>query len=174
MSALNTVLTVLGSLAAGVGTVFAALYVRARNRRDDLKNEITAAHEVRTAAEAAGQLAQQARDAVVALRVDIAQLRADLTAVSTRASVLESKMDVFWKNVAFDVSKILHSPHAGWGDLDTLLEKFRAGSITGGEMADLIWQLHAMVEGKWESAQVTRADQVAASLLLRAIEQTRV
>lgn len=106
-------------------------------------------------------------------RID-AQGSAGLGLIVGRVAVLESKMEVFWKNVAFDVSKILHSPHSGWENLDLLLEKFRARNITAAEMADLETQLRDMVEGRWEPASVTRADQVAASLLLRAIEQTRV
>jgi hypothetical protein len=166
-SALVTVLTVLGGVLAGVGTVLAVLYARNRDRRADLQAEVTAQTVLRASVDAAQKLAQAASDSV-------AGLRSGVSALESRTALLESKMEVFWRNVAFDVSKILHSPHPGWEELDALLEKFQAVKISTAEMADLETQLRDMVEGRWSPADVTRADQVAASLLLRAIEQTRV
>lgn len=105
-------------------------------------------------------------------RID-SQGPAVLAAVAVRVSVLESKMDVFWKSVALDASKILHSPHPGWEHMDALLEKFQDEALSPGEMSDLEGQLRHMVDGTWEPGEVTRADQVAASLMLHAIEQAR-
>jgi hypothetical protein len=98
---------------------------------------------------------------------------AGLGTVATRVSVLESKMDVFWKSVALDVSKILHSPHPGWEHMDALLEKFQDEALSDGEMTELEGQLRHMVDGTWEPGEVTRADQVAASLMLHAIQQAK-
>jgi hypothetical protein len=178
VSALVTGLSVLGGLLAGGGAVLLVVYTRNRDARGDLRSAVQGEAALKAAADRAQLTAQQALDAVAALhdaldRLD-AQGTSGLTLIATRVSVLESKMDVFWKNVALDVSKILHSPHEGWEDLDSLLERFRAETITRAEMADLETQLRDMVEGRWVPADVTRADQVAASLLLRAIEQTRV
>jgi hypothetical protein len=100
---------------------------------------------------------------------------ADLTG---RVGVLDKQIEVFWRNVALDVSHILHSPHPGWENLDALLERYRAGlrragpEMTQPEMADLEDQLRNLVEGQFPG-EVSRVDQVAASLLLHAIEQTR-
>lgn len=176
---LVTVLSVLGGVLAGVGAMLAVLYTRARNSRDDLRSAVRGEEALKAAADAAQRQAQVAGDAVAALRAEASGLTAQVSALSSRTSLLESKMEVFWRNVAFDVSKILHSPHPGWEDLDALLEKFRGVAdggppLSSGEMADLETQLRDMVEGRWVPADVTRADQVAASLLLRAIEQTRV
>jgi hypothetical protein len=176
---LVSVLTVLGGVLAGVGTVLAVLYTKARNSRDDLRAAVRGEESLKSAADTALQMAQAAQAGVAGLHSEVAGLRDMVGALSSRASILESKMDVFWRNVAFDVSKILHSPHSGWEDLDTLLEKFRAAGdggppLSSGDMAHLETQLRDMVEGRWTPAEVTRADQVAASLLLRAIEQTRV
>jgi hypothetical protein len=118
------------------------------------------------------------------LKTDIRELRDSLAKIDSqgtaglgllvgRVAVLESKMDVFWKNVALDVSKILHSPHPGWENLDALLEKFRDEAISPAEMGDLVRNLREIVDGRWPAAEVSRADKVAASLLLHAIEQTR-
>lgn len=105
-------------------------------------------------------------------RID-SQGSAGLSVVIGRVAVLESKMEVFWKNVAFDVSKILHSPHPGWEDLDALLEKFQDESLSPVETDDLEDRLRGIVDGLQAPPSITRADQVAASLLLRAIEQTK-
>jgi hypothetical protein len=168
------ILGVVGALLGGGGAVLGVLYARARNARDDLKAEVKAQEEARADREAVRTLAQSAHDLADAARTEARGLRSEVAAQESRVAILESKMDVFWRNVAFDVSKILHSPHEGWEGLDALLEKFRARDITDLEMADLETQLRDMVEGRWAPAEVTRADQVAASLLLRAIEQTRV
>jgi hypothetical protein len=118
------------------------------------------------------------------VKTDIRELREALTRIDSqgsaglglvigRVAVLESKMEVFWKNVAIDVSKILHSPHPGWEDLDALLEKFQDESLSTAETDDLEERLRGIVDGLQAPPSITRADQVAASLLLRAIEQTK-
>lgn len=168
------ILGVVGALLGGGGAVLGVLYARARNARDDLKAEVKAAEAAKAERDATHVLAQSAYALAEAGRTEARGLRSEVTAQDSRLAILESKMDVFWRNVAFDVSKILHSPHPGWEELDALLEKFQARDITDLEMADLETQLRDMVEGRWVPTEVTRADQVAASLLLRAIEQTRV
>lgn len=173
-AALALVLSVAGAFLGGVGTFLGYLYARSRNARDDVKAETRAQAEAKAEREVTHALAQSAHDLATSARAETRGLRSEMTAQDSRVSILESKMEVFWRNVAFDVSKILHSPHPGWENLDALLEKFRDEAITATEMADLETQLRDMVEGRWTPAEVTRADQVAASLLLRAIEQTRV
>lgn len=173
-SGLVTFLSVLGTVLAGVGAVLVVLYTRARNSRDDFKAEVIAREVLKAAVDAAQTLALAARDSAAGLRSEVTGLRSVVSAVESRTALLESKMEVFWRNVAFDVSKILHSPHPGWENLDALLEKFRDETISSGEMAALEDHLRAIVDGQWKSSEVSRADQVAASLLLRAIEQTRV
>lgn len=173
-SALVTALGVLGGVLAGVGAVLAVLYARNRDARADFQAEVVAREVLKAAVDAAQKLAQVATDSVSGLRSEVSGLRSEVTALESRTALLESKMEVFWRNVAFDVSKILHSPHPGWENLDALLEKFRDQAITPPEMANLETQLRDMVDGRWDPGDATRADQVAASLLLRAIEQTRV
>lgn len=173
-ASLALVLSVAGTFLGGVGTLAGYLYARARNARDDVRADTRAQAEAKAEREAERVLAQAAQDTATAARAEVRGLRSEVTAQDSRVSVLESKMEVFWRNVAFDVSKILHSPHSGWEELDVLLEKFRDQQISSAEMASLETQLRDIVEGRWAPAEVTRADQVAASLLLRAIEQTRV
>lgn len=173
-NALVTVLSVAGAVLAGVGAVLTVLYMRTRDARDDLRKEVQAQEVLKAAADAAQQLAKAASDSLAGVRSEVSGLHSEIAALASRTTLLESKMEVFWRNVAFDVSKILHSPHAGWEDLDALLEKFRDQAITSSEMAAMEEHLRDIVDGRWEPGNVTRADQVAASLLLRAIEQTRV
>lgn len=161
-------------------------YSRSSKRREVNQERVkSTAHEV--AAELTAPLSLQVAGAVASVkelaglvtRIDT-QGSSGLGLVTSRVSVLESKIEVFWKNVAYDVSQILHSPHSGWEHLDALLEKFRASlrpggaQLSPGEMTSLEEQLRGIVSGQWDSGAVSRADQVAASLMLRAIEQTRV
>jgi hypothetical protein len=173
-ASLDVLLSVVGTLLAGVGTVAGFLYARNRNRNDDLKAEVRAEEATKAQVDAVERVATAAYDETGSLRTEVRGLRSEVGDQGGRVSILESKMEVFWRNVAIDVSKILHSPHEGWESLDALLDKFRAQSIDDAEMAELEGHLREMVDGQWEPAEVTRADQVAASLLLRAIEQTRV
>jgi hypothetical protein len=188
---LVTVLSVLGGLLGGIGAVLGVLYARARGARDDLRETVRGEEALKNAADAALHQAQSSLDALGVLRGELHGLHEEITrldtqgsaglgAVAVRVSVLESKMDVFWKNVALDVSKILHSPHEGWEDLDRLLERFQetvsgeaADPISPGEMTSLAGTLREIVDGQWAAGSATRADQVAASLLLHAIEQTK-
>jgi hypothetical protein len=107
------------------------------------------------------------------VRDEIALLREDVRSVREKVSVLESKMDVFWKGVAIDVASVLHSPHPSWGDLDLLLDRFRNDTITDPEMTRLAGMLQEVKDGAYGGVPISRADQVAASLMLRAIEVTR-
>lgn len=184
MDLLVTVLSVLGGVLGGVGAMLGVLYARARGARDDLRDAVRGEAALKNAADAALHQAQSSLSAISDMRGEVHGLREEITkldaqgsaglgAVIVRVSVLESKMDVFWKNVAYDVSKILHSPHPGWEDLDTLLEKFQAQALTSDDEASLAAQLRDIVDGQWAAGSTTRADQVAASLLLHAIEQAR-
>jgi hypothetical protein len=172
LSVFETVLSLVAAVAASAGTVFAYLYSRNRDARADLTAEIRAREDMKTAVDSAVALVGGVKEKVAGVESEVRGLRSEVSALGSRASILESKMDVFWKNVAFDVSKILHSPHPGWEELDALLDKFRASTISPLEMSSLTDQLHEMVDDRWPG-DVSRADKVAASLLLRAIEQTR-
>lgn len=170
----TVVLSVAAAVLGAAGSFLGYLFTRSRASRDDLQADAKARALAKAAAETARNLAEAAQAAAGAVAAEVRGLRSEVTAQESRVSILESKMEVFWRNVAFDVSKILHSPHPGWESLDALLEKFQGRTISTAEMADLETQLRDIVEGRWSPAGVTRADQVAASLLLRAIEQTRV
>ena len=160
---LADVISLISGLLGAAGAVAAVLYAARRNRLSDLSRETRA----QTKLEQTSKRISSDLDKNMLL---VAAIRHDLNTVQERIAVIESKIDVFWKNVAYDVSQILHSPHAGWERLDSLLEQFRDRTITPAGMEDLMRNLRVMVAGEWESP-VSRADQVAATLLLHAIEQ---
>lgn len=83
-----------------------------------------------------------------------------------RLARLETKVEVFWKSVALDAAKILHTPHPENARRDDLLEKFTDGSITREELEELIRTLNKIVEEKHREF----GERTAASTLLRAIE----
>lgn len=160
---LADVISVLSGLLGGAGAVAAVLYAARRNKISDRSRETRAQTELALTSKRISSDLDKNTLLVTAIRQD-------LTSVQERIAVIESKIDVFWKNVAYDVSQILHSPHQGWERLDSLLEQFRDRTITPDGMEELLRNLRVMVAGEWQPS-VSRADQVAATLLLHAIEQ---
>lgn len=129
------------------------------------------------------------RSGVEDIRGDVRELKAELRiinergtqgmeSIAQRVGVLETKMDVFWRTVAYDAAQVLHSPHEGRRELDRLLEAFRAKSLTTEEVPVLLGKLdrirtaHAgdIVEG----AEVTPGDSIAAALIQRYLQSNIV
>jgi len=83
-----------------------------------------------------------------------------------RLTKVETKMEIFWKDVSFDSAKILHTPHAENLRRDELLEKFLKETITRNELAELIITLEDIVEDNNRDF----GERSAASTLLRALQ----
>src|SRR5690242_4138807 len=83
-----------------------------------------------------------------------------------RIITLETKIEIFWRSVAFDAAKILHTPHLINKKRDELLEKFVEGKIIREELKELILILKQIIEEKNRDF----GERTAASQLLRAIE----
>lgn len=81
-------------------------------------------------------------------------------------SVLEAKIDVFWKTVSIDAAKILHSPHPQHARRDELIEHFLADTLTWEELAEFAQTLRAAINDE----HGLPGERMAASLLLRALE----
>jgi hypothetical protein len=79
---------------------------------------------------------------------------------------LETKVEVFWKNVSFDAAKILHTPHPENARRDYLLEQFVSQQITRDQLVELIMLLKDIIEEKHREF----GERSAASSLLRALE----
>lgn len=87
-----------------------------------------------------------------------------LNSMSDRVGVLETKIEVFWKNVAYDAAKILHSPHTP--ELDRLLEKYQAQILLPDETAALADMLREVIAAK----DVPTENKIAAIIILRVIQ----
>jgi hypothetical protein len=83
-----------------------------------------------------------------------------------RMAVMETKMEIFWRGVAYDNARILHTPHPENKRRDEILEKFVDQTITIDELKELVDLLHKIIENKNREF----GERTAASNLLRAIE----
>lgn len=90
--------------------------------------------------------------------------------VNTRLSVLETKIELYWRNIALDQARILHMPHPEFARRDELLERLLSGEITLNELHELQEMLKAAIGGIHDSGD--DGQRVAASILLRVIETT--
>jgi TolA-binding protein len=93
--------------------------------------------------------------------------------VLDRLAVLETKTEVFWKSVAMDVARIIHSPDPARVHIDALLDAFMSGTISPGEAEELRGLLVKMRD--WEPGDdigfpVYAGEQVAAAILLRTMD----
>lgn len=87
--------------------------------------------------------------------------------IRERIARMETKVEVFWKDVSFDAAKILHTPHPENARRDYLLERFLAQQITSEELAELVITLKKIIEEKDREF----GERTAASQLLRALER---
>ena len=92
--------------------------------------------------------------------------------ISTRMAILETKVDVVWKGVAFDLAQVLHQPHAAYAERDSLLEKLLAEDIKSSELLRLRDILKDTIGGTEDEGNY--GEKVAASLLMRIIESTLI
>jgi hypothetical protein len=98
---------------------------------------------------------------------EMAMVLDKIDGLNNRIGVLETKIDVFWKNVAFDAARILHSPHRP--ELDRLLDAFTSNAITISQTAELKAVLTEIMNGT--VTDFMAGDKVAAAIILRVIEQ---
>lgn len=107
---------------------------------------------------------------IIGLLLTIAKNKRDRvesdTKLRERITTVETKMEVFWRAVAIDSAKILHTPHPQNWRRDELLEKFVAQTISRDELLELISVLTEIVENKIRDF----GERAAASTMLRAIE----
>lgn len=116
-------------------------------------------------------------DNVVAQQSKQTQELHDLTdkmgRVLDRLAVMETKIEVFWKSVAMDAAKIIHSPDPRRASIDALLDSFMNGTIKQEEVVKLKNIL--VILRDWEPGvpsdfPVYPGEQVAAAILLRTMD----
>ena len=93
-----------------------------------------------------------------------------------RLAVLATKTEVFWRSVAMDVAKIIHSPDPSRAHLDRLLDAFMNGVLTPDqehELRSVLVQIRDYEQGTPAENigfPVYPGEQVAAAILLRTME----
>jgi len=92
--------------------------------------------------------------------------------ISNRIVALETKVDVVWKGVAFDLATVLHQPHPEYAERDDLLEKLLSDDIKAQELLRLRDILKDTVGTVHDEGNY--GERVAASMLMRIIESTLI
>lgn len=93
-----------------------------------------------------------------------------VAALSDRITVLETKMEVFWRNVGIEVAKVLHSPNPARAHVDALLEALMDGRITpaqSDELRGILQYIRDYHQGDKSDFPIYAGDQVAAAILLQ-------
>jgi hypothetical protein len=108
------------------------------------------------------------------LSQDVAKIRERLEVAVDRTTVLETKMEVFWRNVSLDVAKVLHSPNPARQHLDLLLEDLMNGGLDDArdraELRGLLRTIRDYHHGDPSDFPIYPGDQVAAAILLHTMD----
>jgi hypothetical protein len=159
-------------------------YLTYRERRRDAVTQGEAARirqivHAETESVTAAQRELAARlDAIVSRQNQIAAEQHDqsvkISAILDRMAVTETKIEVFWKSVAMDAAKIIHSPDPRRAHVDALLESFMGGTLSGDQERELRAILMKIRDfepgGARPDFPVYQGEQLAAAILLRTME----
>ena len=120
-------------------------------------------------------LVSRSKDSITSMTAKIAAIVSEaVSPINGRLGVLETKIDVFWRNVAFDAAKILHSPHDSRSDLDALLEAFLDDRLAPGDVADLDQKLMEIrdedVGGIMDGQPTKAGNKIAAAIVLMVLQ----
>ncbi len=163
-------LQILTSVSALLAVIVAfAAFMYSRRRDTSLDNEKRIQGMVNSATEKIREdfSADKLTSADVRSRLDRIERITEKTV--PRLDVLEAKIDVFWRNVAYDAARILHSPHPDRAELDTLLEAFQENKLDPSGMKNLIRKLEEVKQNR--NGKFTNGDRMAAIVLLNVINQ---
>lgn len=103
---------------------------------------------------------------LTAIETKVERLIHDNSGNEQRMSTVETKVEVFWRNVGVDAARILHSPDPALARQDFLLERFMADDLTTSQLTELVGRLR----GIYDEHDADPGRRVAAANLLRAIE----
>ena len=150
-------------------------------KRDDARiksivhaeTEAIAARQLELSAQLENLVAQQAQ-----LMQDIRTQNDRIGTMLDRLAVLETKTEVFWRSVAMDAAKIIHSPDPRRKHIDELLDAFMNGKITPDQEAELRNVLEVMRDYEPGVTRLTfpvyPGEQIAAAILLRTLDVNKV
>lgn len=96
-------------------------------------------------------------------------MQAESASVQARLSVVETKIDLFWRGLAADAAAILHKPHPEFARRDTLLELFLSGEISLLELDELRNMLLEVIRTE-RLRNPDSGERLAASIIVRMIE----
>lgn len=83
---------------------------------------------------------------VVALKNFSQSSDENIKTLEGRITALETKVEVFWRNVSIDVALLLHKPHPDFRKRDELIEKYAADKLTETELKEFILLLEKLKE----------------------------
>lgn len=174
-------LTIVGTLAGILATLVVWLGYRETHRIsvrergvEEIRNIVR--DEVKTFATKQQELSNRA-DAIAIQQSEHTQelheINDKMGRILDRLAILETKIEVFWKSVAMDAAKIIHSPDPRRAHIDALLEAFMDGTITSDQVIELRKILAFLRD--WEPGTpadfpVYTGEQVAAAILLRTMD----
>lgn len=133
-------------------------------------------------------LTQQIHDLTVQLQAtnarqdaqqrDIHELTDKLGKVLDRLAVIETKVEVFWKSVAMDAAKIIHSPDPRRRQVDELIEAFQHAADGQGMMSsndynklrEILLFMRDWEPGMESDFPIYPGEQFAAAVLLRTMD----
>jgi hypothetical protein len=94
-----------------------------------------------------------------------------------RVTIVETKMEVFWREIAGDMARVLHHPEPSRARVDELLDTLLAGTITPTEADELSGYLEVIRDWEYGMAapfKIFPGEQVAAAILLHTMKQLEV
>ena len=164
---LYEILTLVFSALAVAAAFITFLYSRHRNVSSDTEKHIQELVKGATDKLREDFSAEKFTSADVRSRLDRIERITEKTV--PRLDVLEAKIDVFWRNVAYDAARILHSPHPDRAELDTLLEAFQENKLDPSGMEKLVRKLEEVKQNR--NGKFLNGDRMAAIVLLNVIDQ---
>lgn len=87
--------------------------------------------------------------------------------LSNRITALETKIEVFWKNVSYDAARVLHSPDPAHARMDELIERYLDGMLTAEEVLELKQRLKQKVDDHSRD----KSERMTASVMLNVLRQ---
>jgi hypothetical protein len=163
-----------GSVSGLVGSLVAVLALWRTTRREsgeDRRSEIAAA--VSSAVSPVKDALTRNSERISQLTDADTKMATQLSDMASRVAVLDTKMEVFWRSVALDAAKILHSPNPARRHVDELLEELMAGTISDARKSELRGILERVRDyhaGDRTDFPIYPGERVAAAILLRTME----
>jgi hypothetical protein len=160
------------TIAASASAVWTWWYTRSDRKSDAIQDQIE---------EALGPVMKQVAELSLKLDAHLSTASATTEAAIERSlgpvgrdiAVLKNQVEVFWKQVGFNMATTLHQPDPARVHVDRLLEKFMAGTLAREEETEL-YRLLVLIRD-WEPGEqldfpVHPGEPLAAAMLLSVMQ----